>query len=1038
MKKNLKKLFAIVLAVSIAALSLTLTVGAEATKLQIAVDQAEALPGEFVDVKIKATTNPGVVGLTLTVNYDSGLVLEAVTDGGKLGTYVGEPENFESGYKLAWVNDTATQNFIATGIIATLRFRVATTATAGDKNITLSLADSYDAMNYDLEAVATEFTAGKITVADEAYVAGGKCGINEDNAEWAIYQSGLFLIFGQGKLNNKYVSTTAPWQAYKQQITKLVVREGITDIPRYAFTRAINLAEFDLPSTLTAIEAGAFYGCTSIEEFEFPAGVTKIGYYAFYNTSALKEITIPATVTSIGEYAFAYCTSLKKAVINANIKALNPGMFSSCPALEEVVLPAGLESIGMKAFNACMSLKYVNIPSSVKSIGAYAFYNDIGLTDFVIPEGVTTLDTYMLGGYSANPSAISTIVLPTTLTSVGVSALGIKSSLLEVYYNGTEAQFDTITFAKSNGDVSAKLYNHYFVAGGDCGTDVKWALYDNGKLLVTGNGAMDDYQACPFTAYADQITEVKFMQNVTSVGDNAFAGLTSLTAVDLGRVQTIGTNAFAGDTALAEVIISSNVVEICANAFTDLDRVLYQFKDTEVLVQGTANVTADTVTYATAYGTCGTGAKWAVYGNELVISGTGKLNDYKATGTKAPWNEYAATITKATVKDGVKSIGAYAFAGLNKLVDVTITDNVTALGSAAFFQCSSLVEITLPEKLTSIGNNCFRECTSLKTVNDNEALASVGEYAFYSCTSLESFVFPRKVTEIPANTFYGCTALKSIELSDKITAIGTSAFEKCSALEEIKLPRDIKTIGSRAFRVCSKLTSIEIPVGTTTIESQAFAYCNKVTYLYMPNTVTSLGANAFSGMTSLNVKYEGLATEWSTLLATTNETDNSVLYKVAVVQKALDYATIRTNLRWVAYDNGTLEVIGTAPMNSYAATTSKGTIAPWREQTYTNSIKKAIFCEGVPNVAKYALYTMPVEEVVIESATTIEASAFMNCAQLTTVTIPATVTSIGNYAFSGCTSLTTVNFLGTQEQWDAITIGTNNAPLTGLTVNCLG
>lgn len=57
------------------------------------------------------------------------------------------------------------------------------------------------------------------------------------------------------------------------------------------------------------------------------------------------------------------------------------------------------------------------------------------------------------------------------------------------------------------------------------------------------------------------------------------------------------------------------------------------------------------------------------------------------------------------------------------------------------------------------------------------------------------------------------------------------------------------------------------------------------------------------------------------------------------------------------------------------------------------------------------------------------------CHSLENITIPNSVTSIGDYAFDGCTNLKTVNYKGTQEEWNKITIGTSNESLTNATIN---
>ena len=113
----------------------------------ITAEVVSAKPHDTVDVSIDLSNNPGMVSATLSVSFDkNALSLTKVTDGGLLGVQSHKPE-FTSPYTLVWVNDTATKNFTANGTIATLTFKVNSTA-AYDRTYPIFI--SYDYENYDI------------------------------------------------------------------------------------------------------------------------------------------------------------------------------------------------------------------------------------------------------------------------------------------------------------------------------------------------------------------------------------------------------------------------------------------------------------------------------------------------------------------------------------------------------------------------------------------------------------------------------------------------------------------------------------------------------------------------------------------------------------------------------------------------------------------------------------------------------------------------------------------------------------------------
>ena len=74
-------------------------------------------------------------------------------------------------------------------------------------------------------------------------------------------------------------------------------------------------------------------------------------------------------------------------------------------------------------------------------------------------------------------------------------------------------------------------------------------------------------------------------------------------------------------------------------------------------------------------------------------------------------------MTRATVKEGTKTIADAAFGGCDLLESVTISEGVVYIGQSAFGDCTALTEITLPRSVRVISAQAFWNCSSLLTIN---------------------------------------------------------------------------------------------------------------------------------------------------------------------------------------------------------------------------------------------------------------------------------------------------------------------------------
>ena len=237
------------------------------------------------------------------------------------------------------------------------------------------------------------------------------------------------------------------------------------------------------------------------------------------------------------------------------------------------------------------------------------------------------------------------------------------------------------------------------------------------------------------------------------------------------------------------------------------------------------------------------------------------------------------------------------------------------------------------------------------------------------------------VTSIGNYAFNNERFLTDITIPNTVTSIGSYAFSSCSSLSSINIPNSVTSIGSNAFYWCKKLTQISLGNKLTSIENDTFYHCEQLKSINIPNTVTSIGYNAFSDCTSLSQ---------ITIPDSVTNIGNNAFYNC-------------TNLSSITMGKNV---------------TSIGVYA------FTNCNNLIQFHNGLQYIDKWVIgYTQSITSVTLSTDTVGIASQAFSRSPLTDITIPDSVTSIGEYAFNSCNQLTTITFLGTRAQWDTMTDG---------------
>ena len=335
-------------------------------------------------------------------------------------------------------------------------------------------------------------------------IGSGTCG---DGLTWTFDSYGVLTISGTGAMTDfrDPDGTTrpfAPWGGEYYAIEKVVVEEGCTHIGSYAFYGCRNLTEAQLPDSVTGIGDCAFSDCKKLQDLNFsPAlvsagshafmncgftsvtladGWTEIPYGLFWGCSALEHIGLPDSLEKIGEYAFYDCKALTGLQIPDGVTEIGTSAFGYCEALEEIAVPAGVGEIPDSVFTRCTSLRTVSLPEGLEQIGKYVFMWDRSLQSVTVPETVRRLDYEVFRECTAleelvlpknievipyalcqKCTALKKVTIPVCVSAIDEQAFDDCESITDVYYEGTEEDWNNIFIDKLNVPLLVGPQIHY-------------------------------------------------------------------------------------------------------------------------------------------------------------------------------------------------------------------------------------------------------------------------------------------------------------------------------------------------------------------------------------------------------------------------------------------------------------------------------------------------------------------------------------------------------------------------------------------------
>ena len=352
--------------------------------------------------------------------------------------------------------------------------------------------------------------------------------------------------------------------AIPSSVSNNAVTYTVTSIADYGFYSNEDITEVTIPNTVTSIGEGAFYYCNGLTTITLPSTLTTIGNSAFFHCSSLASFSVPASVTTIGSQVFDFCSiptftfeasntavtcnavipctnhfylyrdiikdydltdgNVKSLTIGANVTNINDNMFLGCHYLSSIDFSAatGLTGIGDYAFYNCgnydptepgeapvPNLTTIDLSNTkVESIGEGAFYSCSKLTTITLPSTLTTI------GNSAfrNCSSLTSFSVPGSVTTIGAQAFDYCDNLAD------------FTFEASNTAIT-------------CSATIPCTnLYLGRNITFTDNG---------FSG----VSALTIGTNVTSIGSLFYSSdITSVTVPWLSSPIAIADDAFYDDT----------------------------------------------------------------------------------------------------------------------------------------------------------------------------------------------------------------------------------------------------------------------------------------------------------------------------------------------------------------------------------------------------------------------------------------------------------------------------------------------------------
>lgn len=898
-------------------------------------------------------------------------------------------------------------------------------------------------------------------------------------------------------------------------LTSVTIGNKVTTVGSYAFSNCSNLTSVSIGDSVTSIDDNAFSYCKTLPSIAIPNSIKTIGYKAFYNCDSLTDVTIPNSVTNIGDYAFSDCDNLNKTTIGNSVTSIGDYAFEGC-GLTKITIGNNVNNIGLNAFVGCSyienviytnnitswcKIKFENensnpasfsqgfcfnedgekiknliIPNNITQINNYAFYKFASLENIIIPNSVESIGDSAFNFSNTNKYNIKRVVIGNGVTNIG------KKAFYFTYINDTPQVGIIIigkNFPKLSEDSSSDSNSIYHYNSNKKINFSKY-YYENcinieesvqkGDFMFNIPLPNNDYDSKEYYLYSymgDGVSDLylpsDYYGNTYNIGECAFYNCDMIESITIPNgVISIGECAFNGCNSLKYIHIEDGDDDINYNKDNNL---FLDCKSTIQTVYLGRNISyLDDIDNESKYYTC---LKTFIIGNNI--------NDF--TGNEL--SKHSPNIKRIIIGNNVTNIGYDTF-------NININNHIIInLSKSEIPTTRGYVGYNSKKIINYIKNeydefNSYKEGDFIFATKDNSSILCVyfgddteltlpnyykndnrraniyslshltyyiGEYAFYGCNNITNVTIGNMVINIENNAFEDCCyiyndeeygqmygGLKYVNIHNRIEYIGHNVFNGCNALEIIIIGKNtttnenkdtneqyIEDILGNSFTDDTNKNNLKIIINfSENLKTKSLD--DKVINVYDDEYINK-NVEFDGGLISSN--YVFVEMENNTLCGYIGNETNLTLPKNYKGNDYVigDFAFYEQNITSITIPN-TVTNIGDSAFES-ALLNGNYDSSPLTTVTFNNNSKvekigfaafrgcynltNITFPDSVTSIGDYAFYINGIKELVIgKNVTNIGDFAFANGDLLTSVTMSNGVTSIGESAFQHCKELTNI------------------------------